>query len=97
MLEREKPFVMSVPAQLVWEESKPEEEVLVQGIIDVFWEEEDGIVLLDYKTDRVDNAEELIRRYKKQLELYGWKNRKRNIDLFLCTGRRNCNTVNGQI
>ena len=70
MLEREKPFVMSVPAQLVWEESKPEEEVLVQGIIDVFWEEEDGIVLLDYKTDRVDNAEELIRRYKKQLELY---------------------------
>ena len=70
MLEREKPFVMSVPAQLVWEESKPEEEVLVQGIIDVFWEEEDGIVLLDYKTDRVDNSEELIRRYKKQLELY---------------------------
>ena len=61
---------MSVPAQLVWEESKPEEEVLVQGIIDVFWEEEDGIVLLDYKTDRVDNSEELIRRYKKQLELY---------------------------
>ena len=84
--------------------SKPEEEVLVQGIIDVFWEEEDGIVLLDYKTDRVDNAEELIRRYKKQLELYadalnrlGLENRKRNIDLFLCTGRRNCNTVNGQI
>lgn len=70
MLEREKPFVMSIPAQLVWEESKPEEEVLVQGIIDVFWEEEDGIVLLDYKTDRVDNSEELIRRYKKQLELY---------------------------
>ena len=70
MLEREKPFVMSVPVQLVWEESKAEEEVLVQGIIDVFWEEEDGIVLLDYKTDRVDNAEELIRRYKKQLELY---------------------------
>ena len=43
---------------------------LYRGIIDVFWEEEDGIVLLDYKTDRVDNAEELIRRYKKQLELY---------------------------
>ena len=69
-LEREKPFVMSVPAQLVWEESLPEEDVLVQGIIDVFWEEEDGIVLLDYKTDRVDNSEELICRYKKQLELY---------------------------
>ena len=79
MLEREKPFVMSVPAQLVWEESKPEEEVLVQGIIDVFWEEAAGTVC--------GCAE----------SFWGWKNRKRNIDLFLCTGRRNCNTVNGQI
>ena len=69
-LQREKPFVMSVPANLVWEESRPEEEVLIQGIIDVFWEEADGIVLLDYKTDRVDHAQELVRRYKKQLELY---------------------------
>ena len=69
-LEREKPFVMSVPANLVWEESRPEEEVLIQGIIDVFWEEADGIVLLDYKTDHVDNAQELVHRYKKQLELY---------------------------
>lgn len=69
-LEREKPFVMSVPANLVWEDSRPEEDVLIQGIIDVFWEEADGIVLLDYKTDHVDNAQELVRRYKKQLELY---------------------------
>ncbi len=69
-LEREKPFVMSVLANLVWEESCPEEDVLIQGIIDVFWEEADGIVLLDYKTDHVDNAQELVRRYKKQLELY---------------------------
>ena len=63
-LEREKPFVMSVPANLVWEDSRPEEDVLIQGIIDVFWEEADGIVLLDYKTDHVDNAQELVRRYK---------------------------------
>lgn len=69
-LEREKPFVMSVQANLVWEDSRPEEDVLIQGIIDVFWEEADGIVLLDYKTDHVDNAQELVRRYKKQLELY---------------------------
>lgn len=69
-LEREKPFVMLVPANLVWEDSRPEEDVLIQGIIDVFWEEADGIVLLDYKTDHVDNAQELGRRYKKQLELY---------------------------
>ena len=70
LLEREKPFVMSVPAEQVWDDSEPGEEVLIQGIIDVFWEEEDGVVLLDYKTDRVNDAAELVRRYRKQLELY---------------------------
>ena len=44
--------------------------ILVQGIIDVFWEEDDGIVLLDYKTDKVDDANALMVRYEKQLELY---------------------------
>lgn len=44
--------------------------VLVQGIIDVFFVEEDGIVLLDYKTDRVQQAEELVKRYQAQLQLY---------------------------
>ena len=38
---------------------------------DAYFEESDGIVLIDYKTDRVKTAEELIARYKKQLELYG--------------------------
>ena len=42
----------------------------MQGIIDVFWLEEDSIVLLDYKTDRVKAADELVLRYQKQLELY---------------------------
>ena len=70
LLEREKPFVMSVPAEKVWDDSEPGEEVLIQGIIDVFWEEDDGVVLLDYKTDRVNDAAELIHRYRKQLELY---------------------------
>lgn len=32
---------------------------LIQGIIDVFWIEEDGIVVLDYKTDRVKTGKEL--------------------------------------
>lgn len=43
---------------------------LIQGIIDVFWMEEDGIVLLDYKTDRVKCEQELIDRYQAQLALY---------------------------
>lgn len=43
---------------------------LIQGIIDVFWIEDDGITVLDYKTDRVDTAQELIDRYATQLKLY---------------------------
>ena len=57
-LYKEKPFVMDY------------EGVLVQGIIDVFWLENDKIVLLDYKTDRVNVAKELIDRYSTQLKLY---------------------------
>lgn len=60
---REKPFVMG-------NHEMEEEMVLIQGIIDVFWVEEDGIVLLDYKTDRVDNATRLRDMYKEQLDLY---------------------------
>jgi ATP-dependent helicase/nuclease subunit A len=58
MLFKEKPFVMK------------HQGVLVQGIIDVFWMEQDQLVLLDYKTDRVETAEELVVRYKTQLDLY---------------------------
>ena len=57
-LYKEKPFVMDY------------EGVLVQGIIDVFWLEDDKIVLLDYKTDSVNAAKELIDRYSTQLKLY---------------------------
>lgn len=56
---REKPFVMD------------HEGVLIQGIIDVFWLEEDRIILLDYKTDAVRRPQELVDRYKTQLDLYG--------------------------
>ena len=57
-LYREKPFVMDY------------EGVLLQGIIDVFWLEDDRIVLLDYKTDKVEQGEELLTRYATQLQLY---------------------------
>lgn len=61
---REKPFVME------YDTGQQVSPVLVQGIIDVFWLEGQRIVLLDYKTDRVKTAEELVLRYQKQLELY---------------------------
>ncbi len=70
MLVREQPFVLLVPAEQVEPGAGEDENVLIQGIIDAFWEEDDGIVLLDYKTDRVTRPEELIARYQAQLLLY---------------------------
>ena len=35
------------------------------------FEEADGLVVLDYKTDRVFRAEELVERYHGQLDYYG--------------------------
>ncbi len=69
-LYREKPFVMAKPANEVLTGCSSKEMLLIQGIIDVFFEEPDGLVLLDYKTDRVAIPQELIARYKVQLDLY---------------------------
>ena len=76
-LYREKPFVMGLKESelakvgLGEDTGQLEDDLtLVQGIIDVFWVEEDGIVLLDYKTDYVEREEELIMRYAAQMELY---------------------------
>ena len=69
-LYREKPFVMGEIAKDVLEDSKSEEMVLIQGIIDVFFEEEGEMVLLDYKTDRIRTGKELAERYRAQIQLY---------------------------
>lgn len=50
--------------------SDGEEMVLIQGIIDAFFYEDDEIVVVDYKTDRVHRAEELSEKYHAQLEYY---------------------------
>ena len=46
------------------------EKVILQGIIDALIMEEEGIILVDYKTDRVKDGEELRNRYQKQIDLY---------------------------
>lgn len=71
LLFKEQPFVLSVAADEVQEGFPASEKVLVQGIIDVYFEEADGIVILDYKTDRVQSMEELWNRYETQLDYYG--------------------------
>ena len=67
---KEQPFVMGLAANRLRSSFPAEETVLIQGIIDVFFEEEDGFVVLDYKTDAVSCAEELVKRYQVQLAYY---------------------------
>ena len=69
---QERPFYINVPASKIYNEDI-EENVLVQGIIDLYFVNEIGnIVLVDYKTDYVENGKELelVQKYKNQLELY---------------------------
>ena len=71
-LYKERPFYINIPASEIYGEDT-ESEILVQGIIDLYYiNENDELVLVDYKTDYVekDNENELIKKYEKQLELY---------------------------
>lgn len=71
-LYREQPFVIEKPAHEIFPERSETETVLVQGIMDAFYEEDSGLVLVDYKTDAIQNGEEAIltERYQTQMRLY---------------------------
>ncbi len=70
-LHKEQQFVIGVPAREL-EAGDTDEPVLIQGIIDAYLDEEDGLVLIDYKTDHVEKGQEqrLIDRYGIQLDYY---------------------------
>lgn len=72
-LYREQPFVIAQRASEVDPDWEDEEEILVQGIIDAYFQEQDELVLVDYKTDWVNAGEgwKLVERYRIQLEYYG--------------------------
>jgi ATP-dependent helicase/nuclease subunit A len=70
LLHREQPFVIGCLASQVQPKIDSEETVLVQGVIDCFFEEEKGLVLVDYKTDRVATKKELAEKYKSQMDYY---------------------------
>ncbi len=69
---REQPFVLRIPSNLVSAEYPKNETTLLQGMIDLAFWEDDGWVLLDYKTDRMppEGPNALIARYRGQLASY---------------------------
>ena len=70
-IHKEQPFYINIPVEKLYENVQ-NEKILVQGIIDLYYiDENNNIILVDYKTDYVKNDEkELIEKYKKQLSIY---------------------------
>ena len=69
---KEQPFYISLTADEVYGNGV-DDNILVQGIIDLYFINKDGeVVLVDYKTDYVEKGKEneLVEKYKKQLEIY---------------------------
>ena len=69
-VERELPFSMLFDGNRVYPDVENRERLFLQGIIDTAFVEDGQWVLVDYKTDRVKSGDELIRRYKIQMDLY---------------------------
>src|SRR5690625_703340 len=78
-VEREVPFTYSLSANEVYNDwqSDTNEQVLIQGVIDCIIHTDQGAIILDYKTDTIDDAEistalmeKLKQRYRVQIELY---------------------------
>jgi ATP-dependent helicase/nuclease subunit A len=74
-VQREVPFSYGLPANEVYtgtDRSTTGETVLIQGVIDCLFEDELGLVLVDYKTDAVKGSSdaELKQRYENQISLY---------------------------
>lgn len=73
-INREVPFYVEINSTKIYPELDKEiygsEKVLLQGIIDCYFEEGDSIVLLDYKTDFALDVEEIKKKYTVQIQLY---------------------------
>ncbi len=68
---REIPFSLSLSVSEIYPELIGcEDKILLQGVIDCLIKDEDGYILVDWKTDATTDCGEMERRYKNQLELY---------------------------
>lgn len=69
-IEKEWPFSLLVDGTTIYPQLESGEQIFLQGVIDTAFLEDDGWVLIDYKTDRVQNAQDLIARYGIQVSIY---------------------------
>ncbi|MBC6296805.1 helicase-exonuclease AddAB subunit AddA [Listeria sp. FSL L7-1517] len=77
-VKREVPFSYLLPVVKLYKEANIDEHVLIQGVVDSMIEQEDSIILIDYKTDKITGryanwevAEKVMKeRYQIQIKLY---------------------------
>lgn len=89
LLLREKKVTVGIRAGDIYPniaENSADEIIVVQGYVDCAFEENGGLVIVDYKTDRRTNEEMLRSRYKKQLKMYEFA-------LHECTGKKIHGTI----
>ncbi len=69
---REQPFEVMLPADCLFPDinNSGGDSIILQGVIDCFFEEDGELVLVDYKTDRYRDVSEIHEKYDRQLELY---------------------------
>ena len=67
--QKEKRFLFNIAADKMFKGAE-NENILVQGVLDCYFIEKDGAVILDYKTDHLKSESEFIDRYALQLKLY---------------------------
>ena len=67
---REERFTVKIPASLVYDDADCDAQIVMQGAVDLAFEEDGKLVIIDYKTDRVRDINKLVELYRKQLLLY---------------------------
>lgn len=71
---REQPFEVLAPLSLLYPDMQNtgDEQIILQGVIDCWFLEDNEIVLVDYKTDSFSDIAEIHQKYDRQLELYSY-------------------------
>lgn len=70
---KEQAFYINIPATEIYNNINSNDNILVQGVIDLYFiDENENIILVDYKTDYVANGKEqdVVNKYRKQIEIY---------------------------
>ena len=67
---KEQKFCYLAPADEVISYEGNGEKILIQGVIDLICETEEGVYLIDYKLSQIESESDIVKAYKKQMQLY---------------------------